>query len=691
MKSFENFRPRLKAGQVIPQGDKVVFETSSPFDQIVLPIENLDLLLLCDGKRSLREIIEELYRRQGSVHFRATYKAVMLLRERGFLQNGHQLKPVEQERPDSWNFNFKLKPIWQVFLGKRIFNDRISPGLFYLVSMATIVLAILALGEISFDSLSLKLLHVDDSFVRSLVLFVVSGSILMSLKNFLKLFLLLFLTGRAYNFSLAFNGAFFYFRTGSESLFLISNKLYVTIFHLSVALSYFVFSAVFYWLFPDAPYKEVLFMISAVLAIVDLDPFRPSELSQFFRALYEDENLVRLTAYLKTRSFLSLISPSERQSDTGLYFMYSHVAIVWSVISFYLLGGSLAKEARGLFDTIAKADMDEQLAAMGILFVLVSCFAMVFVNLGQVVMANIVMPAQRRLRSYARKRKVRTVNDFQYNEVMTILEHLPLFTAFNNEFLSMIVSKSEIIKYPVGTPVVIQGNMGRSLYVLLDGILDVEKRIDGGQVNHLGELHPSAIFGEVAVIEEKPRTADVVAQTDAIVLVIPAHVIRQMARDSQYVREIDDFQNLIMVNQFFSSAPEFRDLPTEVVQLFVARGKIEIYGPQQTIIRQGARGDSFYMTLRGAVDVLINDHPVARIKQGGFFGEIALIADVPRTATITARERTVVLKIGADAFWETLSQDIRMALFIESVGQMRIQEDIDFYHQPVAALPPSVA
>lgn len=82
MHSFENFKPRLKPGQLIPQGDKVVFETSSPFDQIVLPIENLDMLMLLDGKRSMRDVIEELYRRKGYVHFRATYNVTLLLKER---------------------------------------------------------------------------------------------------------------------------------------------------------------------------------------------------------------------------------------------------------------------------------------------------------------------------------------------------------------------------------------------------------------------------------------------------------------------------------------------------------------------------------------------------------------------------------------------------------------------------------
>jgi CRP-like cAMP-binding protein len=254
---------------------------------------------------------------------------------------------------------------------------------------------------------------------------------------------------------------------------------------------------------------------------------------------------------------------------------------------------------------------------------------------------------------------------------------LPLFNYFNQELLNVIIGKSELKEYSKGTPVIVQGEEGKNLFVLLSGSLQVEKRHTSNRPKALAEIYPPSIFGEIAVIEEVRRAADVVATSPSIVLEVPAKLLRQLAEESQYIRELDSFRNAIMVSQFFSSAPVFRDISESVVHLFTAKGKIESFEKDQIIFKQGDPGDGFYLLLRGSVGVSVNGRPIARIQQGGFFGEVSMIADVPRTATIYALEGTQILKINRDAFWEILSHDITMAMFIESVGEMRIREDIE--------------
>jgi len=288
-------------------------------------------------------------------------------------------------------------------------------------------------------------------------------------------------------------------------------------------------------------------------------------------------------------------------------------------------------------------------------------------------LAPVIRMAMRKLQN----RRLRNVDSLNPNELVRRLEHLPLFTYFNKELLGMVVSKSELKNYPMATPVVLQGDMGKELFVLLDGEVAVQRRVRGSPAEYLGEILPTAIFGEVAVIDESPRTADIIATKDSTILSIPAAFLRQVAKESQYIREINDFKNVIMINQFFSSAPLFRDLSKDTIQMFLTRGRIENMQSKQVVFKQGSRGDGFYLIIRGAVGVAINGKPVTKIRQGGFFGEISMIADVPRTATIYAMETTVLLKINTETFWEILAQNIDMAIFIESIGRMRVQEDID--------------
>jgi hypothetical protein len=68
------------------------------------------------------------------------------------------------------------------------------------------------------------------------------------------------------------------------------------------------------------------------------------------------------------------------------------------------------------------------------------------------------------------------------------------------------------------------------------------------------------------------------------------------------------------------------------------------------LFRQGDAGDRFYVVRSGAVDVVKDGRTIATTGPGGYVGEIALLKDVPRTATITARTDTELLSLDRDEF-----------------------------------------
>ena len=90
------------------------------------------------------------------------------------------------------------------------------------------------------------------------------------------------------------------------------------------------------------------------------------------------------------------------------------------------------------------------------------------------------------------------------------------------------------------------------------------------------------------------------------------------------------------------------------------------YAAGQEICHQGEPGDAMYVILGGVADVLI-DTPtgqiqVAEMKKNDFVGEIAVLCDVPRTATIKAREPLNTLKISKDTFYRMVGEFPSMAI-----------------------------
>lgn len=98
----------------------------------------------------------------------------------------------------------------------------------------------------------------------------------------------------------------------------------------------------------------------------------------------------------------------------------------------------------------------------------------------------------------------------------------------------------------------------------------------------------------------------------------------------------------------------------------------------QVVCRQGEIGDAMYIIVDGTVDVMV-DTPdgnltVAQFGKNDFFGEIAILCDVPRTATIKATSELTTLKIAKDLFYRLATEFPQMAVEVARDLAQRLQQ-----------------
>jgi hypothetical protein len=96
------------------------------------------------------------------------------------------------------------------------------------------------------------------------------------------------------------------------------------------------------------------------------------------------------------------------------------------------------------------------------------------------------------------------------------------------------------------------------------------------------------------------------------------------------------------------------------------------FGAGEVVIRQGDPGDCFYIVEEGAVEALVDDRPVRVLGSGESFGEIALLRDVPRTATVRTLEPTVLVAMDRDHFLAAVTGRPEAAAAAEEVIRGRL-------------------
>lgn len=92
----------------------------------------------------------------------------------------------------------------------------------------------------------------------------------------------------------------------------------------------------------------------------------------------------------------------------------------------------------------------------------------------------------------------------------------------------------------------------------------------------------------------------------------------------------------------------------------------------ETIIEEGDEGGLFYLIAEGRLDVSAEGCHVATLGPGDFVGEIALLRDVPRTATIVAKEPVVLYALSRDDFLAAVTSDAASTRAAESVVSARL-------------------
>ncbi|XP_024916093.1 protein kinase, cAMP-dependent, regulatory, type II, alpha, B isoform X1 [Cynoglossus semilaevis] len=275
-------------------------------------------------------------------------------------------------------------------------------------------------------------------------------------------------------------------------------------------------------------------------------------------------------------------------------------------------------------------------------------------------------------------RVVHPKTDEQRRRLQDSCRDILLFKSLDDEqFSEVLEAMFEVLVKPQ-EHIIDQGDDGDNFYVIEKGVYEIFVKTDGADVC-VGKYDNKGSFGELALMYNTPRAATIMAAMDGALwgLVSPTRVRsspdRSVNEDEINVtgwfsaQDRATFHRLIVKNNakkrrtyeaFIESVPLLASLELpermKIVDVLGAR----VYKDGERVISQGEKADCFYMVESGEVRITIKNKvkqdsvevEVARCTRGEYFGELALVTNKPRAASVYAVGATKCLVIDVQAF-----------------------------------------
>jgi CRP/FNR family cyclic AMP-dependent transcriptional regulator len=120
--------------------------------------------------------------------------------------------------------------------------------------------------------------------------------------------------------------------------------------------------------------------------------------------------------------------------------------------------------------------------------------------------------------------------------------------------------------------------------------------------------------------------------------------------------------------ELLQKIPLFQNIEAPKLKLLAFTSERVAFEAGHVLFREGDMGDAAYIIMDGAAEVLVASPAgpvlIAVLGRNAFVGEMAILCDVPRTATVKARERLICLRMSKELFLRLINEFPQMAIAV---------------------------
>ena len=225
-----------------------------------------------------------------------------------------------------------------------------------------------------------------------------------------------------------------------------------------------------------------------------------------------------------------------------------------------------------------------------------------------------------------------------------------IFNSLEDQDFTQVIDAFEEKRFNAGDYVIKEGDQGDVVYLVDTGELDCEKTFKkGDKPTFLKTYYPGESFGELALLYNAPRAATIKAKTDCILWALDRGTFNNIVKEAA-VKKREKYENSLKNVPILSTIDTY-ELGQICDAVNSAKAKKGDY-----IIKQGEKGDKFYILDEGEAYAAKIFNPgeeeqnVKDYKKGDYFGELALLRDEPRAASVIAKTDCKLITLDRLAF-----------------------------------------
>jgi len=199
-----------------------------------------------------------------------------------------------------------------------------------------------------------------------------------------------------------------------------------------------------------------------------------------------------------------------------------------------------------------------------------------------------------------------------------------------------------------GSNLITQGEEGDNFYIVDEGTFDVFVQRGGNAPGKVCEYEAGAMFGELALMYNAPRAATVRATSRSRVWALDRESFQMMLCTAENLKK-SQYEEFLANIEIFAHMTKY-----ELARLSDML-ETELFEAGEDIVKQGDEGNYFYIIEDGEARAYINGEKGEvevkyYSKPGEFFGEVSLITNAARRATVRAASDCSVLSVSRDDF-----------------------------------------